>query len=368
MAATVFRWDLDKTYLVSHFESLRQLIRIPFQKAEDKEAVPGVVPLIQSLRGRAVERGDRPSVFFLSASPPQIGGAIRDKLKLDGITYEGITFKDQVRHLMRARFDVVREQIGYKLEQLLVTALESEPGTRELLFGDDWESDPFIYSLYADIVAGKLTRERVVELLERAHVNKDFVARIADLVASVRPAIVVDGIFILRQRPAAPVDLAAFGRRLVWFDNYFECSLALYAAGWLSTDGVAAVAEEVGLGPEDLAASFDAVDERGRVDRAWLGAVANKLVGTGKMGRVSLGFAPRRAAGAVRRAMGRTPAPYAGPVTVPEYAELVERWSLRGRKEAAQAETATGEARDAADADEAADGSKGDRGLDDGGK
>ena len=34
----VFRWDLDKTYLVSDFDRFRDLVRVPFQKAEDKDS------------------------------------------------------------------------------------------------------------------------------------------------------------------------------------------------------------------------------------------------------------------------------------------------------------------------------------------
>jgi phosphatidate phosphatase APP1 len=98
----IFRWDLDKTYLKSDFESLRELVRIPFEKPEDKVAVPGVVPLIRNLRegpGREVR------IYFMSASPPQIAKAIREKIALDGIVYDGIVFKNQLQHLVRGLRD-----------------------------------------------------------------------------------------------------------------------------------------------------------------------------------------------------------------------------------------------------------------------
>ena len=41
----------------------------------------------------------------------------------------------------------------------------------ELLFGDDWESDPLIYSLYADVLEGRLAWDRLEGLLERAGVT-----------------------------------------------------------------------------------------------------------------------------------------------------------------------------------------------------
>ena len=86
---TVFIWDLDKTYLVSHFESLRQLLRVPFEKAQDKVAVPGAVPLIRALRRSLRRRGRPVRVYFVSASPPQIPGAMRAKRVRDGIDHDG---------------------------------------------------------------------------------------------------------------------------------------------------------------------------------------------------------------------------------------------------------------------------------------
>ncbi|MFM7140688.1 MAG: hypothetical protein ACKO2K_02065, partial [Alphaproteobacteria bacterium] len=83
----VFRWDLDKTYLRTEFESLRKLVLIPFEAATEKVHLPGVPQLMGGLRRSALARGDRPFVFFLSASPPQIGAEIRKKLALDGIEY-----------------------------------------------------------------------------------------------------------------------------------------------------------------------------------------------------------------------------------------------------------------------------------------
>src|SRR5205085_9180526 len=42
-ATVVYRWDLDKTYLKSDFESLRKMMRVPFERAGDKVDEPGVV-------------------------------------------------------------------------------------------------------------------------------------------------------------------------------------------------------------------------------------------------------------------------------------------------------------------------------------
>ena len=156
----VFRWDLDKTYLKSEFETLREMVRIPFEKAEDKVAAPGVAALMRGLRDTALRRGRSVRVYFLSASPPQIGRAIRRKLELDGIVYDGIVFKDQLQRLMRGKFRHLREQVGYKLTELL-KARRAEPrdGAR-VSVRRRLGTDPLIYSLYADVVAGRVDARR----------------------------------------------------------------------------------------------------------------------------------------------------------------------------------------------------------------
>jgi len=331
-APVFLRWDLDKTYLVSHFESIRYLLRVPFQKAKDKIAVPGVAALIKGVH-RTLERGQRTvAVYFLSASPPQIGAAIREKLDLDGIVYDGITFKDQMRHLIYARFDAVLEQIGYKLEGLLTSARESAPGRVELLFGDDWESDPFVYSVYADILDGRIAEKDVAELLRGAEVGRHYRDRILELMADKRPPAHVAAIFVLRQRPARAADLNAFGPRLVWFDNYFECALKLWDMGVLDTDGVFEVLADIGLDPAQTAMSFDAVCARSRVDRARIAPIRRALMRAKVMDSVHGSPMGRTVWAAIRRRF--EPALRSRQIPMPDYGRLVERWSYRRRKEA----------------------------------
>src|SRR5215468_12498607 len=176
-APLIFRWDLDKTYLKSEFETLREMMRIPFEKAEDKIAAPGVAALMRGLRESALSRGHSVRVYFISASPPQIGRAIRRKLELDGIVYDGIVFKDQLHRLMRGKFRHLREHVGYKLTELLKARSTEPPGTAEYLFGDDWESDPLIYSLYADVVAQRVDATALEALLRAMRVDPPLVAQ-----------------------------------------------------------------------------------------------------------------------------------------------------------------------------------------------
>src|SRR6266581_561484 len=180
-APLLCRWDLDKTYLRSEFDSLRSLLRTAFERAEDKVDVPGVAELIRALKAAAERRGGSALVYFVSASPPQIGAAIRKKLALDGVPYDGIVFKDQLAYLKRGKLRNLREHVGFKLAELLRGRLAAPPGAAELLFGDDWELDSLIYSLYADLVAGRLLPARLAPILRRIRVDPHLVDDILTL-------------------------------------------------------------------------------------------------------------------------------------------------------------------------------------------
>jgi hypothetical protein len=317
----VFRWDLDKTYLLSEFESLREMMRIPFERAEDKVAAPGVAALIRGLRTTALGRGRRVRVYFLSASPPQIGRAIRRKLELDGILYDGIVFKDQLQRIFRGKFRHLREQVGYKLTELL-KARRAEPiEAREYLFGDDWESDPLIYSLYADVVAGRVAPATISELLHAARVDRALIEEASQLAAELTHTEAVARIFINLERPTPPAALRVFGPRLVPSFNYFQTAACLFAEDALSPNAVGEVAraliEESGFTPVRLANSLADIVRRGHLVPAAADALRDALADGGLLPPV-----PRRH----RRRWWRRPAAPPAPVLAPhpvDYRALV---------------------------------------------
>jgi len=236
------RWDLDKTYLRSEFDTLRQLIRTARERGEDKVEVPGVPALMKALRAAADRRGRPIAAHFISASPPQIGKAIRDKLALDGVPYDGIVFKNQLQHLARGRFRFLREHVGFKLGELFRGRLTALPGTRELLFGDDWESDPLTYSLYADVVSGRLAPAGLEPLLRRLGVDGQVLPELGMLAARAYGLDGADRILINLERRTPPAVFQLFGPRLVPTFNYFQTALVLAADGWLESEDVARVA------------------------------------------------------------------------------------------------------------------------------
>lgn len=267
----VFRLDLDKTYLATRFESLRGLLRIPFEDAADKKHLPGVPELVQALRRVAEEQALHPQVFFLSASPPQLGNVIREKLANDGVTVDGIVFKDQLRNLVRGHWRSLREQVGYKLVELLESRVAGDRPPTEILFGDDWESDPVIYSLYADVLNGRLNASTLRGYLDRLSVGRRQGARILGAVETLAVASggaeVVERIFIRLEKRTPPSAFHVFGSRLVPTFNYLQTAAVLFEHERMDLGGVAVVAEAIrlstGVGSDSLRTSLDDLARRG---------------------------------------------------------------------------------------------------------
>jgi hypothetical protein len=333
---TVQRWDLDKTYLDTDTESLRGLLRIPFERARDKKALPGVAALVKELRRSGEARGLTTSVNFVTASPPQIGRAIREKLTMDGIEIDEIRFKNQIHHLMRGQFDALREHVGYKLSELLQSQRAGRRDGEELLFGDDWESDALIYSLYADIIEGRLSWAKLEDLLDKVGVQEQaYLATIRDMLQRSGPRRRVRAICILRARRRPAAEFEPFGDRLYWFDSYLECALILHALGDLDAQGVVEVASASDLDPASVAASFNAVSSRWkRLRREHLSAARRVLVEAELMKPVAPGSVLRRAFQRWRRWKGLAPiAQEDAASTMPDYDHLVHLWSHRARRE-----------------------------------
>jgi len=255
-ASLLCRWDLDKTYLRSEFDTLRQLWRTARERGEDKVEVPGVIELLKGLRAAADRCGRAVGIYFISASPPQLGHAIRDKLRLDGVPYDGIVFKDQLQLIRRGKFGKLREHVGFKLGELFRGRAGHGGRTRELLFGDDWESDPLTYSLYADVIAGTLSLDALGPFLLRVGVDPEVVPGIRALAEPVAGVGGVERICINLERRTPPASFALYGRRLVPTFNYFQTAVVLAADGWLDPEDVTAVAhglaERAGFTPRRL--------------------------------------------------------------------------------------------------------------------
>ncbi|HYV43560.1 MAG TPA: phosphatase domain-containing protein [Myxococcaceae bacterium] len=269
----IYRWDLDKTYLKTDFDTLRQLVRTALQSADQKVTVPGAAALIRELR----ERGDS-RLCIVSGSPKQMRSVLEEKLKLDGVEWDELILKDNVRNVLRGRFRALRGQVGYKLPAILESRATAPAEAEEILFGDDAEADAFIYSLYADLLAGRVEESVLLKVLEHARVYEDDRERVLGAWKKTERADPVRRIFIHLDRLTPPARFSAYGPRVIPVFNYFQAALVLMADGVLSAPQVVRVAVEMvqsaGYNLLTLANSFQDMIRRGHP----LQELANPLV------------------------------------------------------------------------------------------
>lgn len=240
----VARWDLDKTYLRTDFDTLRELVKTALERPDEKHSHPGAAAVLRELQAHGCE------VHVLSGSPEQMRRRLEEKLRLDGIRFSSLTLKPNLQNLLRLRFRSLRGQLGYKLPALLRMRVHLEPELRETLVGDDAEADAFIYALYADLCAGVVEEERLerVMRIDRCHPEE-----IQEALASARAiehvpgAGVVDRILIHLDRQTPPGEFDVYGARLVPFYNYFQAALVLHEDGRLTADAVLRVGTDLVL-------------------------------------------------------------------------------------------------------------------------
>ena len=243
----IARWDLDKTYLRTEFDTLRDLVRTALERPDQKLTNPGASTLLREI----VRNGM--AVHILSGSPEQMRSRLEDKLRLDGIVWESFTLKPNLRNMLRLRFRALRDQLGYKLPALLrarsavahAAGSEGERAIKETLVGDDAEADAFVYSLYADVLKGDVSEESLLQVLERGRVYPDVIDEAMQHARMIEHGDIVERIFIHLERQTPPDDLRLYGGRVVPFYNYLQAAFVLQEDDRLPAEAVLRVAVEL---------------------------------------------------------------------------------------------------------------------------
>lgn len=258
----IYVWDIDKTYLDTDFTSLRGFLKIPFEMAVDKRNVPGAPQLLRSLRrqpGTDLVHG----IYFVSASPNSMRRTIVQKMLIDEVEQDGITLKDWKAILRSGHLGRLREQIGYKLNALLQGRFDVGHATREVLFGDDSESDALAYSLYADIVAGRLRGRPLLRTLRKNDVaspDAHALMALSDTLPAQPQGGGIEAVFIHLAMGTEPEHFADWGPRLFPAQDTFQMALSLHARGLLDLPAVLRQAEALSAwtegAPSRLADSF----------------------------------------------------------------------------------------------------------------
>ncbi|HMV68509.1 MAG TPA: hypothetical protein PKA64_16790 [Myxococcota bacterium] len=236
----VYCWDLDRTYLDTDIHSMRGMVRAALERPKDKRNVPGAPALLRSLQAH-----DPSSIAtVVSGSPTQMRAALAEKLRLDGVRVDRLTLKDNLRNIRRGRLRAVRGQLGYKLPHLLAQRLTRAPTDIETLFGDDAEVDALIYTVYAEVLAGRTTDDELAAVLTAGGAYEDQIEHALRSARHLPRAEAVQDIFIHVDR-ALP--LAAFrdlGRHVNVVFSWLQAALVLLERGRLAHAGVDAVAAE----------------------------------------------------------------------------------------------------------------------------
>jgi len=239
----VFVWDIDKTYLDTHFSSMRGLAVIPFELAIDKQAVPGAVPLLRAFRRGPDDKPRVTPLYFVSGSPPQLRRVVERKMTLDGVDFDGITFKDQWGFVRRMRPKGIKEQVGYKLRALLLYRIEIPGPSRWFLFGDDVESDAEVFTLFGEVCEG-LRGDALTARLKSSGVHPDDIQNIHEIAAEVPVGTnPVERIFIHLTRGTDPKVLAS--DKVVPVESFLQAVLVLCEMGKVRKEAVTAVASDL---------------------------------------------------------------------------------------------------------------------------
>lgn len=327
----IYRWDLDKTYLRTEFDSVRDLLRTAFESAAAKRTVPGASALLRELRATGPA-----AISILSGSPEQMRKVLEAKLRLDGIQWDSFTLKPSLEMLLRGRVRFLRDQVGYKLAALLAARAGTTGEHDEVCFGDDAEADAFIYSLYADLCAGRVGTDTLVAVLERARVYQDTIPRLVRLAADLPRRDCVRHIFIHLDRVSSPNAFSEFGRRVCPFFNYFQPSLVLLDRGLIDAPAALRVAGELvvshGFTADALVASFEDVARRGHAGAVAAGALLAEAPKVDRARYAEAAPALRAALERLPKVAERLPEPRAEPQPVIDYVALHSRDRARAHR------------------------------------
>lgn len=269
-APFIARWDLDKTYLRTDFDTFRDLVRTAVERPDQKRTVPGAAALLRELGRAGVE------AHFLSGSPEQLRSRIVQKLRLDGARWASLTLKPNLENMLRLRFRALRGQLGYKLPNLLRSRCEMPSQrdaagrlVREALLGDDAEADAFVYSLYADVCAGHVGGDVLADVMRRGGAYEDTIRDAIRFAGYVEKGPVVERILIHLERQSSPFEFRVYGSRVVPFYNYLQAAFVLHEDARIPASAVLRVAQELVVAhnfePGALARSYRDLLRRGHV-------------------------------------------------------------------------------------------------------
>ncbi len=207
--------DIDQTYLATQLGSKSGLLSAIFETPAEKIPLPGMPVLYNLLRKDTKES----PLSFISASPHYFRRSISMTIKNHGIEYESLYLKyldgtvkgvvdkithsifnlnellsegvdvalDRAKKFFGATFQSLFDQMSYKLSTLLGARIYQPTKAKEILLGDNTESDYLIFSLYQIILLGLIQGKELedylykLNFLGRDAVTRDYAKKICRL-------------------------------------------------------------------------------------------------------------------------------------------------------------------------------------------
>lgn len=207
--------DIDQTYLDTHIGSSQGLLDTLFETPVDKQPLPGMPELYRQIK----KYGGGVPLLFISASPHFFRRTLNTVFEHHDVEFTALNLKyligtidtmiqktfQTVTHLpdflsggvgnalersfkfLGSSIQSLYDQIAYKLTALLENRLMQPTGAREILMGDNTESDFFIFTLYQYIITGKVEGNKLENYLyklvfqDREALTRDAARRITAL-------------------------------------------------------------------------------------------------------------------------------------------------------------------------------------------
>ncbi len=232
--------DIDKTYLETDFESLRKMAQIPFESAKAKKTVPGASVVLRYYRwGDMGTQGSdnlypRP-LHFVSASPHQMRKVLAAKLVLDSLDWTSDTFKNQAYNIRKGRFNLLKNQAGYKTAAILKLMTDGPANTNYFMIGDNAEHDPQIYlgiKLFVEGLISRSTYQRYLQTLGLDEEDFEILMEPIRVPAGVR----VGGIYIRKLANKQEHPLKPLSSWINYFNDFFHLAVYLVHAGLLEVE------------------------------------------------------------------------------------------------------------------------------------
>lgn len=207
--------DIDQTYLATQLGSKKGMVSTIFETADQKLPLPGMPLFYEKLR----KDTKTTPLVFISASPHFFRRTLHATIKHHNIEFESLHLKyldgtikgvwdkiastafnlnelfkvgfnpavERMKKFFGSTYQSLFDQLSYKLSILLQDRIYQPTKTKEILLGDNTESDYLIFTLYQLILLGELRGKPLedylynLKFLGRDAVTRDQARRIRAL-------------------------------------------------------------------------------------------------------------------------------------------------------------------------------------------